>query len=182
MSTAARWATDRLLGLPVDQLRLVARVEVGEGGTARRELLGDLLGARLGRECGVLEGLGLLLHGVDLGQQGAVLALVADLRDLLLEVLELLLRVGDGGLGLTPVERGLGRGGVECVELRLGGGELFVQRAHAFGNACEERAGRCQGLHGTAEMDELRDGVGHGLCSGSTWIRTRDLPVMSRLL
>ena len=101
---------------------------------------------------------------------------------LLLKVLELLLRVGDGGLGLASVERGLGRVRFEQGELRFGGSELFVQRAHAFGNSCEERAGRCQRLHGTAEMDELRDQIGHGLCSGSTWIRTRDLPVMSRLL
>ena len=182
LSTAARWATTGFSASQFDQLGLVARLEVGEGRAALGELAGRSPRRASPPRARPPRGASSALRGVDLGQQRAVLALVAHLGDLLLEVLELLLRVGDGALGLTALERRLGRVRLEGVELRAGGGELVVQRAHALGNTCEERAGRCQGLHGAAEMNELRDRVGHGLCSGSTWIRTRDLPVMSRLL
>ena len=46
---------DGLFGLPVDQLGLVARIEIGEDGAPFSCRLGNLLGARERRQRGILE-------------------------------------------------------------------------------------------------------------------------------
>ena len=180
--TAARCATSRLLRLPVRELVAIAPFEVGERRAPGGELADELVGALEGSQGCVLEGPRRLLGVVDLGQEGAVLALVPDPVDLLLEVLQL---SWASAIAPSALRRSSAASSESAASLSIAAvstGELVVERAHLVGNSGEKRVVGGELPHRFGETDELLQGVSHGLCSGSTWIRTRDLPVMSRLL
>ena len=100
------------------------------------------------------------LGAVDLGEQGTVLALVANPRDLLLELEQPILGVGDLAFARDPFAQGLVGGGGELVDRGAGFGVLLVERLHFLGDAVETAALGSELLGASVELGESRGDVG----------------------
>jgi hypothetical protein len=154
-----------LAPLPLGERRRVAPLDVGERLPALGEHAHALLAALEDLERTLFEAAQAALGPVDLREHGSVLALIAYLRELLLELAQRLLRFRDLSFARHALARRLFDRGRQRLELGARGGMFLVQRPHLLGDAVQTLVGHGESAGESVEGGETgrelvhRDGI-----------------------
>jgi hypothetical protein len=118
-----------------------------------------------GQEGRLLAGGDLPLDGVDFLKERAVLALRADLVDLLLVLLELFLRVLDRRFRRSPLPGSLGRRFLEALDLFPLHRVLLVELTHPVGNSVQSLIGLVELGERCLQLQDVLEILIHGKTS-----------------